>query len=300
MSIMISFIVNYLLPFLVLSFVIIGSIYFYIDSRIISSKAKNGHTQGGSAFRNNRCYFGAKGNKVKKNVFPYRDIPCNGDIFRAFWIIYNYDLGSRDENFFGALILKWIHDGNVKLEKDTNNIIFVNKPINCSEIEKKMFHYMCQASRYGGNSNDNSSITLERSEFIKWCESNTDKILYWFSDVLDLEIKKMVKEGKIIPIKVKQSRSYTLAYKVDDSMMEEAEKLAGLKKFLEEFSVIKNREPIEIELFNQYLIFAQLFGIADKVDKRFHELYPDFIQTVIIKDTDINFADSFNISFVDF
>ena len=58
-------------------------------------------------------------------------------------------------------------------------------------------------------------------------------------------------------------------------MHEEAVKLAGLKKFLLEFSRIDEKGAIEVKMWDEYLIFAQIFGIADKVSKQFKKLYPD-------------------------
>lgn len=53
--------------------------------------------------------------------------------------------------------------------------------------------------------------------------------------------------------------------------LEEAEKLSGLEKYLKEYSLIKDRYPIEIHLWEKYLVFASLFGIADKVSKEIKE-----------------------------
>ena len=61
-------------------------------------------------------------------------------------------------------------------------------------------------------------------------------------------------------------------------MMEEAEHMAGLKKFLKEFSMIDTREPIEVNLWNEYLMYAQIFGIAKEVADQFKKLYPEVIQ----------------------
>ena len=41
--------------------------------------------------------------------------------------------------------------------------------------------------------------------------------------------------------------------------------------------MIKDREAIEVHLFEDYLIYAQLFGIAKKVADQFKKLYPDMV-----------------------
>ena len=49
----------------------------------------------------------------------------------------------------------------------------------------------------------------------------------------------------------------------------------GLKKFLLNSSLISERAYKEIELWEEYLIFAQLLGIAKEVNRQFSTLYPD-------------------------
>ena len=53
--------------------------------------------------------------------------------------------------------------------------------------------------------------------------------------------------------------------------------LAGLKNFLKEYTLIKERTPIEVKMFEEYLIYAQIFGIAKEVQKAFKDLYPDIV-----------------------
>ena len=67
------------------------------------------HTGGGTSYKNKNCFFGENGKQIEwdRNTY-YRDLPCGKDIFRAYWIIYNYNLGSRAEDFIGAILLKWI------------------------------------------------------------------------------------------------------------------------------------------------------------------------------------------------
>ena len=64
---------------------------------------------------------------------------------------------------------------------------------------------------------------------------------------------------------------------IKDGLKEEAIKLAGLKKFLNEFSRIKERQVIEVKLWKEYLIFAQIFGIAKEVANQFKDYYPDIV-----------------------
>ena len=65
---------------------------------------------------------------------------------------------------------------------------------------------------------------------------------------------------------------------VSPVLLNDAIHLKGLKKFLLDFSIMPEREYFEVHIWEEYLIFAQLLGIADKVEEQFSKLYPNFSQ----------------------
>ncbi len=222
--------------------------------------------------------FGSVGNKVKKDVLPFRDIPCDKDIHRAYWVADAYNLNKKKEDFLGCVILKWLQNGNVRIEKVTskglfkekvdNVVVFENRPEDSIGLERVLYDYMYQASGDG---------RLETGEFKKWCSSHYSNILKWFDDVLDFELRELVREEKAT-VETTGKLFKNTVYNIDPSMMEDAEKMAGLKKFLKEFTLIKEREPIEVKLWNEYLMYASIFGIADEVASQFKKLYPEIIE----------------------
>ena len=56
-----------------------------------------------------------------------------------------------------------------------------------------------------------------------------------------------------------------------DKYAQDQKEVLGLWKYLKDYSLIKDRYPIELSIWNEYLVFASLFGIADKVAKEFKE-----------------------------
>lgn len=54
----------------------------------------------------------------------------------------------------------------------------------------------------------------------------------------------------------------------------EQEKWKALKKYMEEYSLLKEREVPELVLWEKYLVYATAFGIADKVLKQLKVTYP--------------------------
>ena len=55
----------------------------------------------------------------------------------------------------------------------------------------------------------------------------------------------------------------------------ESEKWKGLKKYMEEFSMLDKREVPEIVIWEKFLVYATAFGIADKVLKQLKIVYSD-------------------------
>lgn len=57
--------------------------------------------------------------------------------------------------------------------------------------------------------------------------------------------------------------------------MDEIEKWKGLKKYMEEFSMLDKKELPEIVLWEKFLVYATVFGIAQKVLKQLKIVYPN-------------------------
>lgn len=56
-------------------------------------------------------------------------------------------------------------------------------------------------------------------------------------------------------------------------------KWKALKKFMEDFSALKERELPELSMWERYLIYATAFGVAEKLLKELKLVYPDFENT---------------------
>jgi len=237
-----------------------------------------------SSAKNNTNYsFGEKGNKLPKDkdINNFRDIPCNKDVYRAFWVADTYKLNKNKNDFIGVLLLRWVKNGNVLIETIDDKglfkhgkqdvITFVKEPENINEHEKNLYRYMLEASGDG---------KLEKDEFKKWCKKHYSKILGITDKMLKYERDELIKEHSIVD-KVDDKgllfKYQKHTYLVKDNMYDEAIQMKGLKKFLNEFSQIDKKEPIEVHIWDEYLMYAQIFGIADKVMERFKKLYPEIM-----------------------
>lgn len=57
--------------------------------------------------------------------------------------------------------------------------------------------------------------------------------------------------------------------------IDEIEKWKGLKKYMQEFSLLKEKEVPDLVIWEKFLVYATVFGIADKVIKQLKIVYPN-------------------------
>ena len=235
--------------------------------------------------------YGYKDNKVinKKNTEFFRDIPCNKDIYYANALVNLNNWNTSNSTILGAILLKWIKQDKIVVKKDKNLSLIFNLNITLdNEDEKKLYEMMYKASGDG---------ILESKELERWAKNNYGKYLNLFEKIKNNKIKELKEQGHIY----KRTNKKECKYKnvLDDILYEDSKKLFGLKLFLEEFSKIDTKEAIEVKLWDEYLMFAYLFGIADKVAKQFKNLYPEYIENLDNIDFDtIIFLNTISVSSV--
>lgn len=208
--------------------------------------------------------------KLPKDTLVFRNIPCNKDIYRAYVVNGVYNLGKKQTDFLGCILLKWTKDNVVSVITTEESFNRKNTKIKFNgltglepDVEKKLYNYMFEASIDG---------ILEKDEFTKWCQENYELIYEWFDDVYNYEIHILEQNGILDIDSSKHNRRI-----VTDAFYEDGRRLYGLKKFFKEFTKMDEKTAIEVKAWKEYLIFAQLLGVAEQVSKQFKKLYPDLI-----------------------
>lgn len=231
--------------------------------------------------KSNKYKFGNAGKKIKmKEINMFRDIPCKKDVFRAYFIAKVYSLNNNTNDFIGTLFLKWIYEDKISIKKEIKKKLLKDKEVTSlvlkdnlsfdNEVEKEMYDILYKASGDG---------VLENNEFEKYARDNYSKIEKWFNSLEGYGRDLYIKEGLISKNKSK--------YLIDDKVKDDAIELAGLKKYLLEFASMDSKEAIEVKLWKEYLMYAQIFGIADKVAGQFKKLYPEVITDMNQSNIDI-------------
>ena len=226
---------------------------------------------GGSLFATIRAaVLQALGYKYKKSMYGktkitewFREAPLGGNLFASSYVLDNgwrFAGPASSKNLIGALFLRWILDGKVKVMPDPDkpkrvNLAFTPGLSFDDDVEAALYNMAVEAS--GGN------LLLESGEFEKWSEKHYKQFLAW-PDRAKARGRSYLHEKNLL-----QHTSTT-----NKDGQEQACRVVEFKNFLNDFTLSKERGAVEVGLWKDYLVFAQLYGIADKVAEQFQKLYP--------------------------
>lgn len=196
-----------------------------------------------------------------------RDFPYGNDLFATFSLLNKLEL-SQDNGIVSALVLKMVQNGALEPrptnKKDKVEFSFHPEHLSKNTYEKELFDMMLTAS--------GSDHILQEKEFRRWSIRHAEQVCKWFETVKvhgenNLNSYVMKKSGNT------HSKSEFKMYK-----QEAAIQAMGLKKFLSDTTLIDERRTVEVTLWQDYLIYASLFGIADKVTEELKQFQPQVIE----------------------
>lgn len=217
-----------------------------------------------------------KEGKLPEDVDYYRDLPIGGSIILNNFIYSQFHSFSV-RNLVAAYFLKWIKDGNIEVinEKFKKGFIFkrdvaedcfaiIKEPANADSMERELFDLVERAS--------GEDRILRNAELTKAFDRG-DQATYFvqkYKDISSLESEKA---------RLSTQETRLVFFKYDKLTMrgrEEAIKQKGFIKFLKDFTLINEREAVEVALWDDYLVLAALFGLGEKVLNKFKMIDPDY------------------------
>ena len=195
--------------------------------------------------------------RANKDLMWYRDIPLNGNLQEANNILNAYKYMHTDyNNLMSACILKLIQMGaitietrrNMKGEMEPNFVIHQLKDLdNQPVLMRKIFKIFKQAA--------GSDTVLEAKELKQYMKSTCNQ------SITDSFINTLHTKTSISKYKDRE---------------DEVRQLFGLRKFLKEFTLLDERGVDEVKLWKDYMVYATLFGIADRVIKEMKKVNPEY------------------------
>ncbi|MBQ2639998.1 MAG: DUF2207 domain-containing protein [Bacilli bacterium] len=222
----------------------------------------------------------------------YTEIPCNKDIYYANVLLkLNNFPNYKETNIFGAIILKWLKEEKIVINNEsksgfnieTSIIDLTKNPEFDSTLEGNLFNLLYEVSNDG---------LLEPIELENICKYNYERFLQIFKD-MNFEKISELKMNNNIHDKTPEDHC-RMGNVMDDIIYKDSIELYGLKKYLTNFTDMANKEVKDVQLWDEYLMFAYLFGIADKVSSQFKLVDPEIKETTEYYDLDTSF-----LSFID-
>lgn len=212
----------------------------------------------------------AKLNRQMKSVQYFRDAPNNGNLNVTYELGRNCGLCS-DDSLLGAYLLRLISDGSLEPEGESDDpklikLQLVRPPRSDDQYDDVLYTVLEAAAGADG--------VLHPNELEQYCDRNIKPLSRFLGSC--------IKEAKQILIRTGCLKS-TVCNGTKDLTQEgknQLNEILGLKRFLLDFSLIHERGVKETVIWQDYMIYALLLGIADKVAPQIRKLYPDALPQI--------------------
>ncbi|WP_127724704.1 DUF2207 family protein [Anaerosphaera multitolerans] len=227
-------------------------------------------------------YEGTKVDKLvlnKKNLKGeyFREVPYNGNIGDLF-LIFNTSWENSLENYISAYFLKWIKEENIEALKDTKGMFIKKDTISFKilnenlksedKVEKYIYSIILEASKGDGVLNEN--------DFKEWAKENYETLESKLGDFKDIS-RNILKDRGYLETEVQLNRYSKYLYTVySEKGKELSENLVKFQQYLKDYSLLNSRDSYNVHIWDDFLIYASLFGIAEEVRREFENIYPNY------------------------
>ncbi len=208
--------------------------------------------------------------KLLATVDWYREIPANGNLLQArkLYDAFYASGGISTEDMLGAMILRFVRTGTLRIEPR-----YV-EPTGLKKImggEGKVQDCIIVADFNEHNRLINSPFMRTLYDMLR-AASGDDLVLQ------PNELKKWMKNNKKEVVSFVNTLTGSMSLKEAKKQIDDVRKVFGLKKFLSDFTLANERHLTEVALWNDYLVYATLFGIADQVKADMAKVNPEYLK----------------------
>jgi len=211
-------------------------------------------------------------NNLYKSAAYFREVPLSGNIEASYALAQEFGQAGDEGNLIAAAFLKLINAGCLEplseksvgffgKEKENISLRLVRRP-ELSGLTAFRLYELLEAAC-------GSDRILQENELEKYCRKHHDVIHEIIEAAKQLGNDTLAKMGcydttkEAKPLGLSQNGIFQL------------QSLMGFKKYLLEFSLIGERTIAESVIWQDFLTFAALLGIADKAMEQFEKVYPE-------------------------
>ncbi len=209
--------------------------------------------------------------KFYKEANYFRDTPNGGNLAMSHILYKDFDIWkNKDTNVIGAIIMKMINNGNLEPLQEKSYGFFGNEKVSTSlrvgkepedPLLKELYNIIIQAAGDDG--------VLQENELKRYAQKNYEALIEYIKSLDTRGHSALNQEGCYLKVGGKKLAD------LNEKGQKELSEVYGLRKFLDEFTLINERSITEGVIWEDLMVYATLFGIAEKVLSELKEVYPD-------------------------
>ena len=213
--------------------------------------------------KRNRNLFGC--DKIKDIIYDH-GITFNGNLFESRYILEKCGLNAKPNAIAGAIILKMVKEGYINLINEADGKVSMSfndsrEQTSLRGPERELYAMMKDAS--------GSDSILQDREFSRWSKRHPKRVTAWAESLTSDGSNCLREDG------------YAASSRLSDEGQAHARRVIGFEQYLKDYTLIKERASQEVALWQDYIIFAALYGIADKVAKELKDINPQIFEQVV-------------------
>ena len=206
--------------------------------------------------------------EFNQSVGYYADVPNGGNIEMTHYLAGTFDVSKEDSLIIGALMLSMMNKKCLELRETTESFGTADPVIELHLLtepdtmpERKLFYILSEAS-------DGTGI-LQENTLADYSYEHYEEIQKFIRQTKKNGEKAFVNKGGFL--KKPGSRIKHLS----NTGKSELAQVVGLKRYLKENVHMAERNIWEANLWQDYMVYATLFGAAENVIDELKRLYPD-------------------------
>ncbi len=219
----------------------------------------------------------------------HRDVPYKyGSVTDIAYLLKEVGNGGMAA-YFNAFMLKWLKEERVTLSHQETGRVFKSEKTSIKldpresftdEFEQRFWEILASAANDDGVVSD--------SKLKKWAQKNYKKIQVIETDLPEKSKQTLIDQFYLDEIEV------TYLGNMKTKVMKGTEKgeqlfnhIVQFENYLKDFSLLDEREAKEVALWDDLLIWASLYGIAEQVAEQLKDFHPTYFEEGHISYADI-------------
>ncbi len=190
-----------------------------------------------------------------KDIPYYDSVPCQGDLYKLFFVAGYFKLLKNKSDFIGAILFKMFLNDNIELipGKNGRNIRLRNDLKIDRDLDQDLYNIMLEAS----DMKVVSDVKLNR-----FAKKHFLRLMTWYNmgysnTITDEFNRNHVSRG------AKIGKTTKLIF--DENFLDYGNKIASMKKYLLNFNQVPRQTALSEDTYKLLLISAQMLGIGKQV-----------------------------------